>query len=131
MTATPFRDSGDRSVVERAADAFFAAAATGDEEGFRAVTTPDPVLWQNPARRERGREQVLRHLVRLRATAGSWEYHDVHRLVAPDGFCEQHVVRFRRPDGTTHEFAACVVARVDAASGRITRLDEYVDGAAP
>jgi hypothetical protein len=87
------------------------------------------VFWQNTDGRERTRAQVLRHLVRLREHAGTWEYRDVRRLAAPGGFCEQHVVRFHRPDGTTSDVEACVVGHVDA-RGLITRIDEYVDGSA-
>jgi hypothetical protein len=113
----------------RAADTFFTAAAQGDVAGFESVTSDATVFWQNTDGRERNRTQVLRHLERLRAAVGTWEYRDVRRLTSADGFCEQHLVVFTAPDGSTTELEACVVARVDA-SGLITRLDEYVDGSA-
>lgn len=113
--------------INRAAEAFFTAAAKLDAEGFLAATREDAVLWQNTDGRGRSPQQVLRHIGRMRETLGRWEYLEVRRLIADEGFCEQHVVRFHRPDGTTHDIEACVVARVDD-DGRITRLDEYVDG---
>jgi len=111
----------------RAADTFFAAAAAGDWDGMRAVVAEDAVFWQNVDGAERGVEQVIRYTGKLMRTGG-FEYRDVRRLLADDGFCEQHTVRFHDAAGaTTAEYAVCVVARVDEA-GLITRLDEYLDG---
>ncbi|GEL25343.1 hypothetical protein PSU4_42970 [Pseudonocardia sulfidoxydans NBRC 16205] len=110
-----------------AADTFFAAAAAGDWDGMRAAVAEDAVFWQNVDGTERGVEQVIRYTGKLRRTGG-FTYTDVRRLVADDGFCEQHTVRFHDADGTTTaEYAVCVVARVDGA-GLITRLDEYLAG---
>jgi ketosteroid isomerase-like protein len=109
------------SSSERAADAFFAASAAGDADGMRAAVAAGAVFWQNVDGSERDVEQVIRYVGKLRRTGG-FGYHDVRRLAAADGFCEQHTVRFA--DGT--EYAVCVVGRVDEA-GRITRLDEYLD----
>ncbi|AEA22765.1 nuclear transport factor 2 family protein [Pseudonocardia dioxanivorans] len=111
----------------RAADTFFTAAAAGDWDGMRAAVAEGAVFWQNVDGGERDVEQVIRYTGKLRRTGG-FSYADVRRLVAPDGFCEQHTVRFHDAAGTTTaEYAVCVVGRVDE-TGLITRLDEYLDG---
>ncbi|GAY09606.1 nuclear transport factor 2 family protein [Pseudonocardia sp. N23] len=110
-----------------AADLFFTAATAGDWDGMRAAVADGAVFWQNVDGTERTVDQVIRYTGRLLLTGG-FTYRDVRRLVAPDGFCEQHTVRFHDDTGTTTaEYAVCVVARVDEA-GLITRLDEYLDG---
>lgn len=111
----------------RAADTFFAAAAAGDWDGMRAAVADGAVFWQNVDGTERTVDQVIRYTGKLMRTGG-FAYRDVRRLVAPGGFCEQHTVRFLDEAGaTTAEYAVCVVGRVDEA-GRITRIDEYLDG---
>jgi hypothetical protein len=106
-----------------AAETFFAGTATGDWGAVRAVVADGAVFWQNVDGRERTLEQVIRYTSALHARGG-FSYLDVRRLVAPDGFCEQHTVRFRNDDGVT-DHAVCAVGRIDDA-GRIVRLDEYL-----
>ncbi|MEN3272103.1 MAG: hypothetical protein V7636_864, partial [Actinomycetota bacterium] len=54
----------------------------------------------------------------------------VRRLIAPDGFVEQHRVRSTMPNGDSLDLQACVVVRVDE-DDRVVRLDEYVTGRLP
>lgn len=116
------------ALARNCADAFFHASAAGDEDGMRAATAPGAVFWQNVDGHERTIDQVVRFTRRLRADGSGFAYTDVRRLLAADGFCEQHTVVFRAADGSvTAEHAVCVVGRVDA-DGRLTRLDEYLAG---
>ena len=104
-----------------------AATELARSRGWSTRVAEGAVFWQNVDGGERDVEQVIRYTGKLRRTGG-FSYADVRRLVAPDGFCEQHTVRFHDAAGTTTaEYAVCVVGRVDE-TGLITRLDEYLDG---
>lgn len=109
-----------------AAEAFFAATQANDWAAARAAFAPGARLASHPGPPEASVEEASVGWQRIRDGFGPWEYRNVRRLTSPGAFCEQHAVWF--PDLGV-ELEACVVAAVDT-QGRITRLEEYVDGGA-
>ena len=112
--------------VDNCAELFFRRSEAGDWDGMLALAAPGMTAWQSGGEPRQAFVDVVPGFAAMRKRMGPWKYSDVERIVGEDGFCEQHVVRFNRPDGQVREFAACVVATVDE-HGLITRLDEYLD----
>ena len=108
-------------------DQFFAAAAASDVDAMLALCADGCRFKQNIG--DEGGTDVLRELVEGLAALGvTVSYSDVRRVVADGAVTEQHLVTLARSDGTAVSADVCVVLRFDA-DGRITRLDEYLDGA--
>ena len=107
-------------------DQFFEAAAGGDVDGMLSLCAPDCRFKQNIG--DEGGTDVLRALVEGLAALGvTVSYSDVRRIVADGAVTEQHLVTLTRADGEAITADVCVVLRFDD-DGRITRLDEYLDG---
>ncbi|MER5753745.1 enoyl-CoA hydratase-related protein [Streptomyces sp. NPDC002088] len=108
------------------AEKFFAATVRNDWDAALALLSPRARVANHPGPPPSGVEGLTERWQRLRDSVGPWEYVNVRRLVADNGFCEQHLVRFT---DLGVEAEACVVASLDD-KGLIVSLDEYVDGAA-
>lgn len=106
------------------AERLFQAFVDHDPDTVRALCAPDARFWQ-AGRGESDLEATLAGIPSMAARIGDHRYEQVRRLVAPDGFVEQHRVRSTLPDGSELDLEACVVVRVDDA-GLVIRLDEYV-----
>jgi len=115
-------DPSDLSVV---ADCLFRAFEELDNDTIRDLCHPEARFWSSASGLEVDLEQLVNHLPVLREVMGVHRYEDVRRMVANDGFVEQHAVRSTRPTGESIDLEVCVVARTDGA-GKIVRLDEYV-----
>ena len=113
------------SELSNTADRLFQAFAAHDGDTLRELCVPDARFWASTRNVESSLDEVIASLPAMRGRIGQHRYEDVRRLVAPDGFVEQHVVRSTLPDGKPLEIEACVVVRTDE-DGRIVRLDEYV-----
>lgn len=99
----------------------------GDAEAALALYRDDVVVWRNLDQRELSKKQVariLRFLVGLREL----RYADVRIQATREGFVQQHTLCCVAPNGAAVAVPACMVARVEA--GQLTRVDEYMDGAA-
>ena len=115
----------DQASIEAVADRFFAAYATADEDGIRAVLAPDFEGWTSSFG---GRDLTVDTLV----DGAKWEadnvidmtLDEVRRHVTESGFVRQFVIRLANAGGTPIEIPGCMVALV--ANGRITRFDEYL-----
>lgn len=119
-----------RDVVARCADEFFARSQAADWEGMLALAAPGMTAWASGGQPRGPFADAVPGFAVMREKMGAWEYLHVQRVVSDDSFCEQHTVRFQRPDGTTRDYAACVVGRVDS-EGLLISLDEYIDPARP
>ncbi|GAA2448069.1 hypothetical protein GCM10010191_76820 [Actinomadura vinacea] len=109
------------------AETFFAATARNDWDAALALMSPQVRLATYPGRPPAtGVEGLAEQWQWLRDAAGPWEYDDVRRLVAGNGFCEQHLVRFTE---LGVELEACVVGLLDD-QGLIVSMEEYADGTA-
>lgn len=109
-------------------DQFFSAAAAADVDAMLALCADECRFKQNIG--DEGGTEVLRELVEGLAALGvTVSYSDVRRVVAGAAVTEQHLVTLARGDGSSVSADVCVVIRFDD-DGRITRLDEYLDGAA-
>jgi uncharacterized protein len=110
------------------ADRIFAAIEAGDEAAVADVYADDVIVWHNNDGVEQTKDQNLRVLHWLISRTERREYRAIRRFEIPGGFVQQHELHVELPDGRSADLPACVVVRVDG--GRITRIDEYLDGAA-
>jgi ketosteroid isomerase-like protein len=117
-----------RETVARTAEQWSRASQEGDFEGMLALMAPGATMWRSGGEPPGLFIDAVAGLRATRERAGPWQYLCPRRVVDDHGFCEQHVVRFSRPDGRVRDITACVVAQVGE-DGLITRLDEYLDPA--
>ena len=108
------------------ANRFFDGLLTGDLGQLQAVCAPGSVLWINLTEQERALEASLPGFARLRAKVPDLRLDGVRRRGVTGGFVEQHVLTGTMPNGDTLRVAGCFIGTVE--DGRITRLEEYVDG---
>lgn len=108
------------------AAALFAAFESGDVDAARRLCSPDLVAVQNLSRRLT-LDELLGFTTTVLAAVSSFRYVDAVRTETETGFVEEHGVAIVLRDGTSMEFAACVVGEVR--DGRIITLRETVDGA--
>ena len=102
------------------------AIAAGDAERAREIYAPDAVIWHNTEEREQSVDENVRVLRWVSRNVADLRYTDVRRQRTENGYVQQHVLRGTAPDGEPLEVHACLV--VETEDGRITRLDEYIDG---
>jgi hypothetical protein len=117
-----------RETVARTAEWWSRCSQAGDFDGMLALTAPGATSWQSGGEAPGLFADAVASIRAIRERMGPWQYLHARRLVDECGFCEQHVVRFSRPDGRVREVTACVVAEVGE-DGLITRIDEYLDPA--
>jgi ketosteroid isomerase-like protein len=115
------------SELSNIADRLFRAFEEHDTETVRELCAPEMRFWSSATKHETGLDELLGSLPHMRKAIGDHRYEEVRRLIAPDGFVEQHAVRSTRPDGRPLDLEVCVVVRVDE-ERRIDRIDEYVAG---
>jgi uncharacterized protein len=117
----------DRSEIGLiAANRFFDGLLAGDLAELEAACAPDSVLWINLTEQERPLRSSLPGFARLRSKVPDLRMEAVRRREVPGGFVEQHVLVGTMPDGEMLRVVGCFLGTV--ADGRITRLEEYVDG---
>jgi len=121
------RDVND-SELSNIADRLFRAFEQQDTDTVRELCAPEARFWSSATKRESTLDELVASLPHVRKAIGDYRYEEVRRLIAPDGFVEQHAVRSTRPDGRPLDIEVCVVVRVDE-DRRIDRLDEYIAGA--
>jgi uncharacterized protein len=127
MTSAPTTPVPE-SVSMTLADKLFAAIEANDLSALRdEVYAPEIVVWHNHDRHEQLLEENLRVLSWLHRKVADRRYEDVVRVPTATGFLEQHALRGVAPDGTELDVLACLVVTVTG--DRISRIDEYVDGA--
>jgi uncharacterized protein len=128
MTSAPLTRVPE-TVSMALADKLFAAIEANDLQTLRdEVYAPEIVVWHNHDNHEQLLEENLKVLNWLHRKVADKRYEDVTRLPTPTGFVEQHALRGTAPDGTELDVLACLVVTVTG--DRISRVDEYVDGAA-
>ena len=93
---------------------------------FRTRAPPGSVLWINLTEQDRPLEASLPGFARLRSRVPDLRMEGVRRRGVPGGFVEQHVLIGTMPDGDILRVVGCFLGTVE--HGRITRLEEYVDG---
>jgi uncharacterized protein len=109
------------------ADRFVTALETGDVATLEAIYAPDVTVWHNFDQLEQDREQSLATLAWVGRKLPGRRYEEIRRVVTPDGYIQQHVLRGTAPDGTKLEVPA--VLRVYCDGEHITRIEEYLDTA--
>lgn len=113
--------------VDAVADALFAAIETGDLDAVAGLYTSDVAVWHNTDGVAEDRAANLRTLGWFVRSTRSRAYRDVRRSATADGFVQQHVLHIELADGRRAQVPACLVVTLRA--GRISRIDEYLDGA--
>jgi len=109
------------------AERLFAAITAADIDAVAGLYHPDIVVWHNSDGMEQTGEDHLLVLRWVSRNIRELRYEDVRRSETSAGFVQQHVLRGTAPNGTPIEVPACIVCTVE--SGKITRLDEYLDAA--
>ena len=109
-----------------AANRFFDGLLAGDVEALQGSVRArlDPV--DQPDRRERPLEASLPGFASLRSKVPDLHMEAVRRRGVAGGFVEQHVLAGTMPSGDPLRVVGCFLGTVE--DGRITRLEEYVDG---
>ncbi len=119
--------SARRGDIDDLADRIFAAIEAGDVENVASLYADDAVIWHNTDQVEQSKAANVAVLGWLVRNTASREYREVRRSIIDDGFVQQHVLHIEFGDGRSADLPACLVVRV--AGDKITRLDEYLDGA--
>jgi uncharacterized protein len=117
-------DGGEMGLM--AANRFFDGLLAGDLAKLQAVCAPESVLWINLTEQERPLSASLPGFARLRSQVPDLRMETVRRRGLAGGFIEQHVLTGTMSDGETLRVVGCFIGTVE--DGRITRLEEYVDG---
>ena len=113
--------------IEAIAAELMDAIQAGNGERRRTFYAPDAKIWHNTDRKEQTIDDNIRVLNWFVKALPDRNYAVSRRVALSDGFVQQHVLSATLPDGTKWDTHACVVVKMDE-SGKITRLDEYLDG---
>jgi ketosteroid isomerase-like protein len=115
-------------MTDSIATAFFDAIEHGDLGAVRALYAPEARIWHNTDGIEQTVDQnlVLLEAFVGRTTTRSYLDRRLHHFAG--GFVQQHRLSAIRHDGRAAELHAAIICKID--SGRITRLDEYLDSSA-
>jgi len=107
---------------------FFDAAERGDLRAIERIYSDDFVIWHNNDNVEKDKPANLAMLAAAfdRLIVRRYTNRRLHAFAG--GFVQQHDFVASRQDGEVVVMPAVVVGKV--ANGRITRLDEYFEGAA-
>jgi ketosteroid isomerase-like protein len=106
----------------------FAAVEAGDVAAIADIYTPDTVIWHAHTGTTQTAEENVQVLGMVTRRLRGLRYEEIRRQRTDRGFVQQHVLRAIGPEGQAIELRACMVC--DVVDGHITRLDEYLDGAA-
>ena len=109
-----------------AANRFFDGLLAGDLAALQSACAPGSILWINLTERERPLEASLAAFTSLRSKVPDLHFEAVRRRGVAGGFVEQHVLAGTTPGGDLLRVVGCFIGTVE--DGRITRLEEYVDG---
>ena len=109
-----------------AANQFFGGLLAGDLAALEAVCAPGSILWINLTEQDRALDASLPAFAALRSKMPDLRLDSVRRRGVAGGFVEQHVLTGTLPNGDPLRVVGCFIGTV--ANGRITRLEEYVDG---
>ena len=109
-----------------AANRFFDGLLAGDVEALQGACAAGSILWINLTERERPLEASLPGFASLRSKVPDLHMEAVRRRGVAGGFVEQHVLAGTMPSGDPLRVVGCFLGTVE--DGRITRLEEYVDG---
>lgn len=112
---------------EHPATALLRLSEAGDFAAWRAIFTPEAVMWHNTDLAEKKIDDVVEALIPIRRKATSWKYTVVERVDVEDGFLLRFVLD-AETGGKKVKLAACLSCRTR--DGLISRLDEYFDSAA-
>jgi len=103
------------------------AIEAGDVEAIRALYAPGVRVWHAHDGVEQNLDENLGVLSWMSRNVKGLHYTQVRRERTENGFVQQHVLRGTTSAGEELAVPACLVVRIE--SGRIVRIDEYLDSA--
>jgi len=109
------------------AAAYAAATRAGDLDALAGLTEPSLIVWHNFDGRVVDRAASDRTLTWLHRIVPDLTWEDVGLEPTPSGFVWQAVMRGTAPGGPLAA-ATCLVATLSL-TGKVARIDEYVDSA--
>lgn len=109
-------------------DRFFAAIEAGDLETVRRLYAPDVEVWHNVTDLAIGRDDSLELLREVSRRVTQLRYEVLERHAWDGGAVQRHVLHGRTSAHDDVAIHICIVFHT--ADGHITRIREYVDGAA-
>ena len=113
--------------IDELADRIFGAIETGDAEVVADCYADDAIIWHNNDGISQTKSQILAVLDWMVANTASREYRAIRRFQIEGGFVQQHDLHLEFDDGRSSDIPACAVVIVSG--GKVTRIDEYLDGA--
>ena len=91
---------------EHPATALLRLSEAGDFAAWRAIFTPEAVMWHNTDLAEKKIDDVVEALIPIRRKATSWKYTVVERVDVEDGFLLRFVLD-AETGGKKVKLAAC------------------------
>ena len=109
------------------AEALSAAIMAKDLAAMDAVYAGEVIVWHSYDRTEQDKWTTMEFLRGLFQGVDEIRYSDIRRVRTDEGFVQQHMVHVTLQGGERVEpRPVCFVAKVK--SGKIVRLDEYIEG---
>lgn len=104
----------------------FDALESADVAALKELYAPDAVLWTNTAQRELDAREIAAFLPAMARKMPDRRY--VDRCITPfaGGFVHRHRLTGTRKDGARVAAACCAIVSVE--DGKVTRIEEYLDG---
>lgn len=114
--------------LDALANDLFDSIARGDLERVAGLYDPAVEVWHNVTRKTQSRSENLGLLETFTSRVNDLRYEVHSRDFFPGGFVQRHTLHGKVRSGAALAVPVCIVIR--AAGGLITRIDEYLDGAA-
>lgn len=115
--------------LKKLTEDFFAAITRRDWADALERVRPDGRAQQNISGEEVDARTLLTSMRGLVESLKSFTYENPRRIIGELAVVEQHDVRMTRKDGREIVIDICVLLHFDE-SGKIIRIDEYLDSAA-
>ena len=118
------------SIVEytKVFEAMVRAIESNDTEAIHAGFSDDAVVWHNTTQVDQNRDEVVSVVQGLHANFTDIVYDIVQVLATTEGAVGRIVLSATAPDGERIAMHAALLMAIDD-SGRVTRVDEYLDSA--
>lgn len=108
------------------AQKLFDALETGDVATLKSLYAPQAVIWVNTAQREIAARDVAAFMPLMVRKMPDRCYSNRRITAFEGGFIHRHRLTGTRKDGARVAAECCAIVHI--ADGKVTRIDEYVDG---
>ena len=117
----------NKEEMDRVADTLMHVMMTGDVAKGEELFAPDCTAWFNALDQEISRGETLRLISMLSANFVGFNYQDIGRCYADDGYAQRHTVCGQTKDGRQFRVPACLFVTVR--DGKIAYVRDYFDSA--